>query len=218
MDPAAAFAALTAGMMIPITHESEVFTLAEASARQLGAVRISAKRTGNLGLAKKVLRAFDAIDELRKEIQKEGLQVPKPAAVRPPTHVRALDADALAVVPFVTTIPIKETSPPTQRTGRASAWNQDRSAPYSFSAPWDNAMGHLKIPFMILMKTLPWLPVLVAYSALLYFFLALTYVAMHPELWVRAFFWCLDLVPNYLDHVTTSVMDELKTQLAKRIR
>ena len=76
----------------------------------------------------------------------------------------------------------------------------------------------MRWPLWVVMKFVTWMPVILAYGALLYFALLGYHLASNPKVFVRLFFGAIDLVPAYFDFVVKEIIDELRAQLSARLR
>ncbi len=103
---------LTAAAFLMVTTEIVISNLSEVSDHQLGHVRSSPKNSGSVMTVKKALRIYDAIEDLRQTLDKEGVKLtnakePKPAA----GGQRTASSNSLALVPYAATAPISRLPP-----------------------------------------------------------------------------------------------------------
>ena len=61
-------------------------------------------------------------------------------------------------------------------------------------------------------------PVLFAYLMMFYAAMGLTVVATNPRMWVKGFFYIVDLAPQYMGYAGAELWDEVKVQASARIR
>ncbi len=59
---------------------------------------------------------------------------------------------------------------------------------------------------------------ILAYSLMFYALLGLSVILSSPRLWVRGFFYILDLAPTYMGFAGAELWDEMKVQASARIR
>ena len=94
---------LTAAALVPVTVDGEVFELMSASQKQLNVLKSSKSRALQVSMAKKALKAHEILEDLEKDVELLGAQVPSkiPRAAPLPAP---LPRTQTAIVPYVATV------------------------------------------------------------------------------------------------------------------
>ena len=208
--------------MIPFGTPTGWTTLGEASEEQLEFVRNSGNRNKNVVLARRAMRAVASLKELKADLeslvpilQDDKRSEGKKKTKQPPVVV---GPEQLQLVPF----PLVSSS----RTGGAKQTASNGSPGYEAAAKCardlcDFLVSHLtpyKVAFKWLFRFAIYSPVLLLYAGMFYLMCAFFYLVANPHLFVVCFFSVLDAIPNYTAYATRSIAEQIKNEVAARLR
>ena len=207
----------TEAFLLPVPLDSGTVILGNASSAQRAAILTNKGRSPQVSLAKKVLRLEGLVQEIEKELQALGGSKPD---VRGKVTKKRPDGVGLEIVPFVRSVPPEAapaTEPLDERASTAAVETTENPAltmmqkTYHFFAP------HLWIAARVV-KVAMHAPIILIYIGMLYGLIGFFYVLAHPELWIKAGFAALDLLPNYAEYMMTAMANQVKEELSIRFR
>ena len=217
MDPPRAQAVLTHASMLTVPTGSGAAKIFELTDTQKEAIRGSRLRSPAVAAAKKVLKIQSLLNELEADL--DEMKITIPAEQRPQAHVAAAaaaktPAENLAIVPFIATVPIEQAAAAEHEKKKKVHFNVTWRPP-----PWLTELAKPMLPVFKVWKLALWYaPALVIYMMLLYSVMAVGYLGLHPELFVKFLFGCLDAIPNYASYVSARMFEQLQLELESRLR
>jgi hypothetical protein len=215
MDPQDGLIQLTRLAMLRIEVEGEEVSLQDATAAQLQAGRTSRSRGPTVQAAKKGLKVYEELGKLAEALDLVEEMEPgkmrrtrqKGAAKGPTLQAPSSVVAERAIVPYVQKVEsVKIVTP---RQGENETFRIRVLSPQMKAALRPLKKG---------LQVAAWIPVVLAYTGVVYTLLLILYVIRHPEVLVKWSFAVLDALPSYAAYASSAILSQVEAEIKARLR